>query len=673
MRSRKSVLAAVVAVVMVIAGGALWWWVSRERALDAAAGRAVTAYVDGWRAKSLAGVPLAEPAQADAYAAALAGMGAAPVTARAGAVARDGARASADVDVTWTLPGEQSWSYRIVLPVSEQGERWVVDTPAQGSLWHPDLGAADTMRVESIEAKRGNLLDRSGAPLMPMGDVYPVMIDPVHATVEGVTSLESIVGASPGSLVEKLTAAQAASSQATIPVITYRQDDFAARKAALDALPGVLYPRSQQPLASSRTFGQPLLGAFGPVTAEMVEQSNGLYVATDRAGLSGLQGRYDVALRGTPGVKVMSSTDTVLFAHEAVAGVDVQTTLSPSVQRAAETALAGVTGSPAALVALDVTSGEVLAVANTPTDGFNRALSGRYPAGSTFKVASSYAFLTKGLVSPSTPMSCPPTAVVDGRSFRNYEGESAGEGTFARNFAISCNTSIVSLAQQLGPDDLTQAAGALGVGGSWADQVGAAEVFAGSVPSANGATDQVAAAIGQGRVEVSPLSLAVMAGSVARGSFVPPLLVKDPPAVEAPAGGAASTGSPAGAASGSPAGAASGSSTPSASPSSSGSASPSPAAAPVALDAGAISALRDMMTMVVNEGTGQVLKGVTGGQVSGKTGTAEYGTDTPPKTRAWFMGYQGDVAFAVLVEEGSSGGSESAPVAKAFLEAYRAG
>ena len=73
------------------------------------------------------------------------------------------------------------------------------------------------------------------------------------------------------------------------------------------------------------------------------------------------------------------------------------------------------------------------------------------------------------------------------------------------------------------------------------------------------------------------------------------------------------------------------------------------------------------MRGVVTDGTATNLKDVPGGPVHGKTGTAEFGNENPPKTRAWFVGYQGDVAFAVLVEEGKSGGTVAAPVAKDFL------
>ena len=51
----------------------------------------------------------------------------------------------------------------------------------------------------------------------------------------------------------------------------------------------------------------------------------------------------------------------------------------------------------------------------------------------------------------------------------------------------------------------------------------------------------------------------------------------------------------------------------------------------------------------------------------GKTGTAEFGTSNPPQTDAWFIGYNGDLAFAVLVVGGGVGGAVAAPIAAKFL------
>jgi len=78
-------------------------------------------------------------------------------------------------------------------------------------------------------------------------------------------------------------------------------------------------------------------------------------------------------------------------------------------------------------------------------------------------------------------------------------------------------------------------------------------------------------------------------------------------------------------------------------------------------------ALRDMMRAVVTEGTATALRDVPGGPVSGKTGTAEYGTAVPPRSHAWFTGFRGDLAFAVFVQDGQSSSTTAVPVARAFL------
>lgn len=90
--------------------------------------------------------------------------------------------------------------------------------------------------------------------------------------------------------------------------------------------------------------------------------------------------------------------------------------------------------------------------------------------------------------------------------------------------------------------------------------------------------------------------------------------------------------------------------------------------APKPLDAKATGQLRAVMRLVVTQGpaTG-VINSVPGGPVHGKTGTAEYGTSNPPATHAWFVGWQGNVAFAVLVEDGKSGATVAAPIAATFL------
>jgi cell division protein FtsI/penicillin-binding protein 2 len=53
----------------------------------------------------------------------------------------------------------------------------------------------------------------------------------------------------------------------------------------------------------------------------------------------------------------------------------------------------------------------------------------------------------------------------------------------------------------------------------------------------------------------------------------------------------------------------------------------------------------------------------------GKTGTAEFGNGNPPETHAWFIGFRGNLAYAVIVEGGGVGGAVAAPLAAGFLRA----
>ncbi len=550
------------------------------------------------------------------------GLGDAEVTASVQDVSREGGAAGGQLDVTWTLPLGVEWSYTVPVSLVERDDRWLVTGPGQGTEWAPGLGAGQTMTLERTSPARGDLLDRAGRPLMPEGTVYVIQLDPVQATPRSAAELGRVTGVD--GLVDALAKRTAASSQAPVPVITYRKGDYQDRKARLDGIDGAFVTESTQPLAPNRSFGQPLLGSYGEVTAEVVDGSDGRYVAGDRAGLSGLQRQYDPTLSGLPGLRVVTSTEATLFEHAPADGGDVTTTLDPIVQKAAEDALAGAdTDQPAALVAVDVPSGEVLAAANSPTSGFDRAVTGRYPPGSTFKVATTYAYLINGVTTPDSVVACPPTVTIDGKSFRNYDGESIpGRPTFFEDFTHSCNTAFVGLSPKLGNDDLQTAAKALGVGADWAATVGVDGAFQGSVPTNTGGTDTAAAAIGQGRDEVSPLALAVMSGSIGRGTYVAPVLVRTED---------------------------------------------TPNPRPVPLDGRVVGQIRSMMASVVSAGTATDLRGTPGGPVRGKTGTAQHGEDRSVDPYVWFTGYQGDVAFAVLVEGGKSGGTDAAPVAKAFL------
>ena len=299
-------------------------------------------------------------------------------------------------------------------------------------------------------------------------------------------------------------------------------------------------------------------------------------------------------------------------------GTAVQTSIDPNVQRAAEAALSGEKKS-AALVAVNAQTGALLAVANANAGGFDQALDGAYPPGSTFKVITSAALINHGL-SPASAASCPPTATVDGEVFHNAEGEGQ-VNDLLHAFAESCNTAFIGLAtKNLSPSDFPATASAFGLGAM--SQMGVV-AYSGSVPKPSDQADLAATSIGQGRVLVSPLDMAMVAAAADTGTVRAPRLVTGAPDDTAPTH---------------------------------------------QLPAVVVTDLHQMMAQVVASGTaaGQGLPAGT----SGKTGTAEYGTTNPLKIDAWLIGFRGNVAFAVLVVNADGdGGPTDGPIAAKFLKA----
>ena len=366
--------------------------------------------------------------------------------------------------------------------------------------------------------------------------------------------------------------------------------------------------RDDAPLAESREFARALLGTVGPATAEQLEQLKGTRGSGDEVGQSGLQQRFEDRLGGEASREVVIRADGVpvetLLTRKGRAGRPLRTTLSIDVQRAAEEALGGRTDE-AAIVAVQPSSGDILAVANRPADNaYDRAIDGRYPPGSTFKVITTAALLRAGL-SPDDVVDCPRTITVGGRSFRNFEGSAQGAVPFAIDFAQSCNTAFISLTERLEPDALDAAARDFGL----------------EVPAGGDLVERAASMIGQGRITASPLQMASVAATVADGRWRKPRLLPDDPREAGPR-----------------------------------------------LDAGERDTLQRLTRDVVTSGTGTALAGIAG-DVHGKSGTAEYGGGDPPPTHAWFVAYRDDVAIAVLVENGRSGGSVAAPIAAEFYAA----
>ena len=160
----------------------------------------------------------------------------------------------------------------------------------------------------------------------------------------------------------------------------------------------------------------------------------------------------------------------------------------------------------------------MLAVANRPIDSsFDRAIEGRYPPGSTFKVVSAAALLRAGL-DTNESVDCPRALVVEGKLFRNFEGNAAGPVPFSQDFAQSCNTAFVS---PHGPARFPTRSPRAGRDYGLGPRLGGMPVPApaAQVPPGRTAVERAAAMIGQHELLASPLSMAGVAATVSAGRW----------------------------------------------------------------------------------------------------------------------------------------------------------
>ena len=543
-----------------------------------------------------------------------------------------GERATSTMQVSWpTGPGLEPWSYETTLELRSEDDRWAVAWAP--SAVEPTLQAGERLDRVRIDPARGRILGAGDTPIVERRPVWRIgidksAVDPSIAADSAIRLAQLLGLEDPAAYQDQV---QRSGERAFVEAIVLRADgsaDF--EEATLGAIEGAAAIDDELPLAPTATFARPILGTVGTATAEIIEASDGKLQAGDQTGLSGIQRSRDDELRGLPDVVVRTRRDAAdgaigepreLYRRDAVDGTDVRTSIDAAVQAAAEENLAAV--EPAsAIVAIEPSSGRVLAAASGPGGGgYSTATLGQYAPGSTFKVVTALALLRAGLT-PDAVLECTPTIAVDGRSFKNYDDYPAGAtGSLALRQVIanSCNTALIDQRSTVSQGDLATAASALGLGQPLDIGVPAYE---GSVPTDAGEVQHAASMIGQDRVLASPLVMATVAASVSRGAPVAPTLVEPTPTSSA-------------------------------------------VEQPVTTDEAL--QLSALMRAVVEDGSGRFLADLPGAPIGAKTGTAEYGTESPPRTHAWMIAIQGDLAVAVFVEDGAGGSRTAGPILESFL------
>ncbi|MER2135843.1 MAG: hypothetical protein ABS910_14300 [Arthrobacter sp.] len=387
----------------------------------------------------------------------------------------------------------EDYSYETTVTL-EHGPDSGWQTRFRSTTVHPDLLPGQRLVRKASPPPRADILGSGGSVLMRHWPVWRVGLDKSvlggHEYASSVFYLSLYLGLDADALAAKV---QAAGPDAFVEAVTVRQDKASpAFESDIATIPGAAALSERRVLGPSPGFAAELLGSVGPATEEMA--ADGPLAPGDLAGLSGLQLEYDSQLRGSDAVTVrVMGTDNALspplFEAPSEPGTALQTTLDLRVQSQADAVLADEPG--AALVAVQPSTGNVLAVANSPGGkGTQDALLGEYSLGSSFQ---------------------PVTELARLRSGEADIADTTDEGT--QDGSVPTDADLAAAAQTLG----LGVTGALGI-----------RAFHGGVPDGSDDAQPAAAWDGPGTVLASPFAAAAAAATVARGERILPALVLNP-------------------------------------------------------------------------------------------------------------------------------------------------
>ncbi|MCO1658016.1 peptidoglycan D,D-transpeptidase FtsI family protein [Pseudonocardia humida] len=404
----------------------------------------------------------------------------------------------------------------------------------------------------------------------------------------------------------------------------------------------------------------------GPVYAPLTGYYSTIY------GPSGLERAADGVLNGSDDRLFVRRVSDLITGRDPSGG-NVVLTIDPEVQQTAFDQLQskGYTGS---IVALRPQTGEILGMVSTPSydpgplashraeeqkqawtelnDAEpavlpNRAISERYPPGSTFKLIDVAAALSSGRYTPDSPFTAAPSIILEGTRtpLPNFGGNRCGGGetaTLREALQRSCNTAFAELSAQLGPQAIQEQAAAFGIGST--DLTIPLKVAGSTLGDIENTAQLQQSSIGQASVALTPLQNAMIAAAIANGGEVMrPYLIKE---IQDQELNSVET--------------------------------TEPDRIGPAIDSGVASTMTEMM--VNNENSYAPLNKIRGVQIAAKTGTAQHGADDSVPPHVWYVGFapaeDPQVAVAVLVESGgdpnnleATGGQVAAPLGRAVISA----
>jgi penicillin-binding protein 2 len=551
----------------------------------------------------------------------------------------------------------------------------------------------NSVRLRKIKPMRGLIMDSARKVLVDNQPSFDLVFIPnqtrdIRQIVEKITDLyreRSLTFSSSPSLTGRL--------KPFVPVVLERNigmEKLAVVETHAFELPGVVVEVTPVRQYLSGETTSLLIGFTGEVSREDLERdTTDQLAAGDITGKFGIEKFLNAYLRGRSGaeqveVNVVGKAVRSLGRINAEPGDNVVLTIDSELQKTAWNALGN---RPGAVVALDPRSGAVLALVSAPsfdpnifTGGIsfddwealandprhpmeNRAISGQYPPGSTYKPVVAAAALEEGLITPETTFFCNGAFKLGNRTFRCWQEKGHGHINLHRAIVESCDVFFYNLGKMLGVDRIATYARACGLG----EPLGIDLPWekGGLIPTKQWKLSRlkepwqpgetISLAIGQGYNLVTPLQLANLYAALANGgSLYRPWLVKQ---IESPDGDVIKEYGP-------------------------------EKSGALPFRPQTIAAINQALWGVVNEkgGTGYILRRKEE-DVAGKTGTAQViglpDEDKAGKTKRGSAAFRDhalfvcfapyshpEIAVAVILENAGHGGSAAAPVAKKLIDAY---
>ena len=410
-------------------------------------------------------------------------------------------------------------------------------------------------------------------------------------------------------------------------------------------LRGAVFDNSGEVLAYSTMEGnrQKRYYPFGERYAHVIGYNSVTY---DKSGLENTFN--DILVKSDPLENISGFFD---MSGEMEKGANLHLTIDNAFTAKAERLMGKKQGS---VVAIKPKTGEVICMYSNPSfdpnedalaknfatlsqsDNFpflGRANQGLYPPGSTFKIITAAAALEEGI---GVGIVDEGSTIIDGYVVENYNGKKLGEIDITQGFAKSSNVMFASYGVQLGEKKLRDIAERFGIGEKIDFDIRTSKSML-NYENAMGQTDLAACGIGQGKLLVTPLNMALVAAAVANdGVIMEPYMVEK---AIYPSGRVAYVAKP--------------------------------KVWKTAVSATVADMLEDMMIECVETGTGTGAK-IAGVAVAGKTGTAE--NEESDKTHAWFVCYapceNPEIAICIMQEYAGLTGSSCAPIAKELITYY---